>query len=378
MDEKMFKYFKTKIKDKEYLIKSFEDSTDILAVNINGKFQTSINMDSIKEILEKEELTKRDISKLGFQSSEYSPIQLINSKERIEPGFLFDTNTFVQSIELAKNLAHYATDKKKGLIIFEDNNHFKNSLNKQKVNYELYNNLNIKVAFSDLDERVLLETMSLKDNEKAIVSAFLEFRELNRENEDIGIATLDGSNWMSDIFHTNPVTLSQQFNIPEYNIRLIKTKLIQFKKLSILDDEKSSIKEIIKKVESGATVVIDVNEEQKKIIKLALNLNSTCKLNIIDNSYLKCNNLTYLLYKKQLLQEELSDFNNLIINKYSYHLRDFLADTTLYTEELKLLSVEFILIAEDKFPILITNEEHKVNETAKPTKMTSTSTTGFF
>ena len=109
----MFKYFKTKIKDKEYLIKSFEDSTDILAVNINGKFQTSINMDSIKEILEKEELTKRDISKLGFQSSEYSPIQLINSKERIEPGFLFDTNTFVQSIELAKNLAHYATDKKK-------------------------------------------------------------------------------------------------------------------------------------------------------------------------------------------------------------------------------------------------------------------------
>lgn len=374
----MFKYFTTTIDNKEYLGKTFKNDNSIIAVNHKKRFATTINMDTEVNCSSIENLAKKDIVKLGFESTKYSPLQIINSDERIDANFLFNNNTFIQSIDLAKNLAHYASDKNKGLLIFENNNEFKTFLTKNNIEFDAYDSKNIKVSFSDLDERVLLETMSLSDNEKAVVAAFLEFRTMNRENEELNIATLDGSNWMDDIFHTNPVTLSQQFNIPEHNIRLIKTKLIQLKKLTIMDDEKSSIKEILNNLNKGRIIVIDVNDEQKKIIKSALNLNTKHKINIIDNEYLNAENLTYLFYNKQLKYSEIQDFKNLIINKYSYHLREHLIDTFIYRDELNLLSFEYILITEDKFPLIITNEDHVPNETNKSIKVSTKATSGFF
>lgn len=374
----MFKYFVTTINDEEYLGKTFGNKNSIIAINHKKRFSTTINMDTETNYTSVEHLSKKDIVKLGFESTKYSPLQIINSEERIDANFLFENNTFIQSIDLAKNLAHYASDKNKGLLIFENNNEFKTFLTKNKVEFDTYDSSNIKVSFSDLDERVLLETMSLSDNEKAVVAAFLQFRTMNRENEELNIATLDGSNWMADIFHTNPVTLSQQFNIPEHNIRLIKTKLIQLKKLTIMDDEKSSIKEILNNLDKGKTIIIDVTDEQKRIIKSALNLNSKHKINVIDNEYLNAENITYLFYNKQLNYSDIKDFKNLIINKYSYHLREHLIDTFIYQDELNLLSFEYILITEDRFPIIITNEDHVSNETNKSIKVSTKATSGFF
>ena len=373
----MFKYYKTEIEGKEYLIKD-NDGKEILAVNNDGKFMTTINSVKALNIKEEKELAKNDIQKLGLQPAKNSPIKIINSEHLIDTKFLLDENTFVQNIDIAIKLSNYANDRKIGCVIFDEKKAFFNEFKKERIEYAFYNELNLKIAFSDLDEKILLETMSLSANEKSVVSTFLEFREANKENAEFGLSVLDGSNWMEDIFHTSATTLSQQFNIPEHKIRLIKTKLIQLKKMSIFDDSRSSVKEILQKVYKGETVIIDLNAEQKKILKLALNLNATTPINVFDNTYNEGDKLIQCLFNKRLAPELAPEFKNLLVNKYGFNLRNELPDIQVYSEELLQLSFEYILITDNSFPVIVTGEKYKKNNTIKEIKVSNSSTQGFF
>lgn len=377
----MFKFKTTKIDNKKYVLKVNGETADVIAVEHNNKFKTTISLPNVKynDIIDKcEDITKDDLEKLGYLTNKNSSLQLINTDIRVDSSFILEEQSYIEDIEVIKSLIEAAYDKKKGIVIFEQNGEIQKHLKNKNIDFQLYNKINLKMKFSDLNEHILLNTLSLSNKEKSVIASFLNYKELNKANADINLPVLDGSNWLYDLFIVEPSTLSQQFKVSEYNIKMLKTSMLQLRANGLITQDHSNINDIIQKVHNGSVIIIDVPEEDKILIKATLSNKTKLSISIVDNAYDKYDKLQYILYNSNLSENESRDFKSFVLNKNSFKLQSELIGMQYYSKELKYLDFEYLLIKQRSFPIIVTNEDYKRNKVSEKIKLNTTSTGGFF
>lgn len=370
----MFKFKTIKIDNNNYLVKSQNSKLSILGVLHEGKYKTTISIPPIDSNIESVLLDDKGINAAGYLSAKSSSLKLINSNTMLDMGFLLDEASFVQNIEIAKNIVHYACDRNKALIIFEKDGQFKKVLQDNNYEFEYYNSKNLAINYGDLNEKIILDTLHLSNKEQSILASFINFKEANKENTTKGLAVLDGSNWLYDLFIVEPATLAQQFKISEYSVKMLKTSLLKFSKNSILSTTNSNVNEIVKQYHNNKIILIDIPDEDKKLVKSVLTSNSTSDLIIVDDIYHKIDKVQYLLYNNPPYENNIKDFKNFIINKHSKSISNQITGTSFFKDEFDYLDFEYFLVKENAMPLIITNQKYEsTNRMAQKIKVSATS-----
>lgn len=377
----MFDYKTLTLNEKKYLIKIYKNKTEAVAILHKGRYKSSvslpeINYEDVKQNLI--DLNKTDLEQLGYLTSKNSSIQLINSSLRLDASFLLENQSYVEDIDIVKSLIEAASDRNKGMIIFDDNGEIEKHLKSKSIKFDLYNKSNLKIKYADLNERILLDTLNLSNKEQSVIASFLNFKQQNIDNKELGIPVLDGSNWIYDLFIVEPSTLAQQFKVNEYSIKTLKTSMLKLTMNGIMSQEFSNINEIIKRAEDGNLIVIDIKDSDRKLVKATLANNSKEKLIVVDSNYHKIDNIQYLLHSANLFQGTTRDFKSYLVNRNSFTLKEELMPMQYYLDELKYLEFEYIAIKEKAFPIIVTNEEYTKNKAMEKLKPTVASTASFF
>lgn len=377
----MFQFKRIQIKDKNYIVKKNGDIAEAVAVLNKGKYKSTISLPKINSTDIENcsfDLSKTEIEQLGYLTSKNSSLQLINSDIRLDASFLLENQSYVEDIDLVKSLLEVANDKSKGMIVFDNDGAIQKHLKSKDISFDLYNKANLKIKYSDLNERILLDVLNLSSREQSVIASFINFKQQNKGNEDIGIKVLDGSNWLYDLFIVEPSTLAQQFRVNEYSIKMLKTSMLQLNMNGLMSQEFSNINEIIQKATNGNIVVIDVKDQDKKLIKATLANNSKHSLIVVDNTYHKFDNIQYLLYNTSLFTGTTRDFKSFVLNRNSFTLKDELIAMQYYLNEIKFLDFEYLIIKENAFPLIVTNEDYIKNKVMEKIKVTSASTANFF
>lgn len=377
----MFEFKTTTIEDKNYLLKINGEYAEAVAVNHKGKFKSSISLPKVNYSEIKDNcraIEKSTLEQIGYVSSKYSSLQLINNELRLDTSFLLEQSSYVEDIEIAKSLVEAGVDKSKGFIIFENNGEFQKHLKSKDINFKLYNTANLKVKYADLNERILLDVFNLTGREKSVIGSFIHFKQQNKGNEDIGIPVLDGSNWLYDLFIVEPATLAQQFGVNEFSVKMLKTSMLKLNMNGMMTQEHSSINDIIYSAQNGEIVIIDVKENDKKLIKATLANNAKSSLLILDNSYHKYDNVQYLLYDTKIDSGTTKDFKSFVLNKNSFALKNELIGMQYYLDEIKFLDFEYIVIKAKAFPLIVTNENYIKNNVTKKVQIDISANSGFF
>ena len=374
--------FKTIIKNNnKYFVKINDSRVNTLAILHNNKYKSSVSLPkfSLEDVsMNGKSLEKEDIQKLGFIVSEYSSLEVLNSSKRLDTSFLFEKQSYVQDKDVLKGILESAYDKKKGLIIFENNGEFQKHLKSKNIDYAYYNSQNIKIQFSDLSEKVLLDTLALSNREQSVIASFINFREANKECSEKGLAILDGSSWMYDFFLIEASSIAQQFKVNEYSVKMLKTSLLKLYKNKMMSKEYSNINEILKSTQNGKITLIDIDDSDKKFLKAILSHNSQTNILMVDNTYDKFGNVKYMLYDSVLKDDMYKEFSSFIVNKNSFMLKDKIVDIHTFAEEFLRLDFEYLVIKENSFPILIESKEHKQSNALKDINIKKTSTVQFF
>ena len=379
--KQMFRFKKLEIDNKKYILKINGDHAEAIAVHHNGKYKSSISLPKInyKEIANQcEDLANGDIQQLGYLTSNNSSLQLINSTIRLDSSFLLENQSYVEDIDVVKSLLEVAYDKNKGLVVFDNNGEIQKHLKSKDIDFELYNKANLRIKYGDLNERILLDVLNLSTQEQSIIASFIQYKQLNKGNADIGIPVLDGSNWLYDLFIVEPSTLAQQFKIKEYTIKMLKTSLLQLTMNGIVSQEHSNVKQIIQSAENGRIVVIDIRDQDKKLVKATLSNNSKLDVIVVDNVYHKFDNIQYLLYNTNLFTGTTRDFKSFVLNRNSFALKDELISMQYYLNEIKFLDFEYLIVKEKAFPLIVTNEEYIKNTSMKSIKVNTSTVANFF
>lgn len=377
----MFKFKTINIDKNKYVVKINGEVSEAIGVLHKGKYKSTISLPQIKYIdyqKEFKDITKTDVEQLGYITSKNSSLQLINSDIRLDSSFLLENSSYVEDIEIIKTLLEAASDKRKGLVIFENNGEIQKHLKSKQIEFDLYNKVNLKIKYSDLNERILLDVLNLSNREQSVIASFINFKQQNKGNADIGIPVLDGSNWLYDLFIVEPSTLAQQFRVNEFSVKQLKTSMLQLNMNGMMSQEYSTIKDIIKKSADGNIVVIDVKDQDKKLVKATLANISQNNLTVIDNTYHKFDNIQYILYDCNLFEGTTKDFKSFILNRNSFYLRNELIGMQYYLNELKFLDFEYIIIKEKAFPVIVTNEDYIKNTVMKKIKVDTSATSNFF
>lgn len=377
----MFNFKTVEINNTKYIVKVNGNNVDTIAVLHKGKYKSSISLPKLNhsEIIDKcTDLSKAEIEQLGYLTSKNSSLQLINSDLRLDTSFLLENQSYVEDIDIVKSLLEAAHDKSKGLIVFDNNNELSKHLKAKNIPFDLYNKANLKIKYSDLNERILLDVLNLSNREQSVIASFIHFKQQNKGNEDIGIPVLDGSNWLYDLFIVEPSTLAQQFRINEYSIKMLKTSMLQLTMNGMMSQEFSNINQIIQSAQNGSIVVLDIKDHDKKLVKATLANNAKQNLIVVDNTYHKFDQIQYLLYDTNLFSGTTRDFKSFILNRNSFMLKDELISMQYYLNEIKYLDFEYLIIKENAFPLIITNEDYIKNKTMEKIKVTATSTASFF
>lgn len=377
----MFNFKTVEINNTKYIVKVNGNNADAIAVFHKGKYKSSISLPKLNysEIIDKcSDLSKSDIEKLGYLTSKNSSLQLINSDLRLDTSFLLENQSYVEDIDIVKSLLEAAHDKSKGLIVFDNNNELSKHLKTKNIPFDLYNKANLKIKYSDLNERILLDVLNLSNREQSVIASFIHFKQQNKGNEDIGIPVLDGSNWLYDLFIVEPSTLAQQFRINEYSIKMLKTSMLQLTMNGMMSQEFSNINQIIQSAQNGNIVILDIKDHDKKLVKATLANNAKQNLIVVDNTYHKFDQIQYLLYDTNLFSGTTRDFKSFILNRNSFMLKDELISMQYYLNEIKYLDFEYLVVKEKAFPLIITNEDYIKNKTMEKIKVTATSTASFF
>lgn len=377
----MFKFKTINIDSNKYVAKINGDVSEAIGILHKGKYKSTISLPKIKYLDHQNEfkdVTKVDVEQLGYITSKNSSLQLINSDIRLDSSFLLENSSYVEDIEIIKTLLEAANDKRKGLVIFENNGEIQKHLKSKNIEFDLYNKVNLKIKYSDLNERILLDVLNLSNREQSVIASFINFKQQNKGNADIGIPVLDGSNWLYDLFIVEPSTLAQQFRVNEFSVKQLKTSMLQLNTNGMMSQEYSTINDIIKKATDGNIVVIDVKDQDKKLIKATLANKSQLNLTVIDNTYHKFDNIQYILYDCNLFEGTTKDFKSFILNRNSFYLRNELIGMQYYLNELKFLDFEYIVIKEKAFPVIVTNEDYIQNTAMKTIKVNTSATSNFF
>lgn len=377
----MFKFKTINIDNNKYVAKINGEVSEAIGILHKGKYKSTISLPQIKYLDHQNEfkdVTKVDVEQLGYITSKNSSLQLINSDIRLDSSFLLENSSYVEDIELIKTLLEAANDKRKGLVIFENNGEIQKHLKSKNIEFDLYNKVNLKIKYSDLNERILLDVLNLSNREQSVIASFINFKQQNKGNADIGIPVLDGSNWLYDLFIVEPSTLAQQFRVNEFSVKQLKTSMLQLNMNGMMSQEYSTINDIIKKATDGNIVVIDVKDQDKKLIKATLANKSQLNLTVIDNTYHKFDNIQYILYDCNLFEGTTKDFKSFILNRNSFYLRNELIGMQYYLNELKFLDFEYIVIKEKAFPVIVTNEDYIQNTAMKTIKVNTSATSNFF
>lgn len=377
----MFNFKTVEINNTKYIVKVNGNNADAIAVFHKGKYKSSISLPKLNysEIINKcSDLSKSDIEQLGYLTSKNSSLQLINSDLRLDTSFLLENQSYVEDIDIVKSLLEAAHDKSKGLIVFDNNNELSKHLKTKNIPFDLYNKANLKIKYSDLNERILLDVLNLSNREQSVIASFIHFKQQNKGNEDIGIPVLDGSNWLYDLFIVEPSTLAQQFRINEYSIKMLKTSMLQLTMNGMMSQEFSNINQIIQSAQNGNIVILDIKDHDKKLVKATLANNAKQNLIVVDNTYHKFDQIQYLLYDTNLFSGTTRDFKSFILNRNSFMLKDELISMQYYLNEIKYLDFEYLVVKEKAFPLIITNEDYIKNKTMEKIKVTATSTASFF
>ena len=377
----MFKFKTINIDSNKYVAKINGDVSEAIGILHKGKYKSTISLPKIKYLDHQNEfkdVTKVDVEQLGYITSKNSSLQLINSDIRLDSSFLLENSSYVEDIEIIKTLLEAANDKRKGLVIFENNGEIQKHLKSKNIEFDLYNKVNLKIKYSDLNERILLDVLNLSNREQSVIASFINFKQQNKGNADIGIPVLDGSNWLYDLFIVEPSTLAQQFRVNEFSVKQLKTSMLQLNTNGMMSQEYSTINDIIKKATDGNIVVIDVKDQDKKLIKATLANKSQLNLTVIDNTYHKFDNIQYILYDCNLFEGTTKDFKSFILNRNSFYLRNELIGMQYYLNELKFLDFEYIVIKEKAFPVIVTNEDYIQNTAMKTIKVNTSATSIFF
>lgn len=377
----MFKFKTINIDNNKYVTKINGEVSEAIGILHKGKYKSTISLPQIKYLDHQNEfkdVTKVDVEQLGYITSKNSSLQLINSDIRLDSSFLLENSSYVEDIELIKTLLEAANDKRKGLVIFENNGEIQKHLKSKNIEFDLYNKVNLKIKYSDLNERILLDVLNLSNREQSVIASFINFKQQNKGNADIGIPVLDGSNWLYDLFIVEPSTLAQQFRVNEFSVKQLKTSMLQLNMNGMMSQEYSTINDIIKKATDGNIVVIDVKDQDKKLIKATLANKSQLNLTVIDNTYHKFDNIQYILYDCNLFEGTTKDFKSFILNRNSFYLRNELIGMQYYLNELKFLDFEYIVIKEKAFPVIVTNEDYIQNTAMKTIKVNTSATSNFF
>lgn len=377
----MFKFKTINIDNNKYVAKTNGEVSEAIGILHKGKYKSTISLPQIKYLEHQNEfkdVTKVDVEQLGYITSKNSSLQLINSDIRLDSSFLLENSSYVEDIELIKTLLEAANDKRKGLVIFENNGEIQKHLKSKNIEFDLYNKVNLKIKYSDLNERILLDVLNLSNREQSVIASFINFKQQNKGNADIGIPVLDGSNWLYDLFIVEPSTLAQQFRVNEFSVKQLKTSMLQLNMNGMMSQEYSTINDIIKKATDGNIVVIDVKDQDKKLIKATLANKSQLNLTVIDNTYHKFDNIQYILYDCNLFEGTTKDFKSFILNRNSFYLRNELIGMQYYLNELKFLDFEYIVIKEKAFPVIVTNEDYIQNTAMKTIKVNTSATSNFF
>ena len=377
----MFKFKTINIDNNKYVAKTNGEVSEAIGILHKGKYKSTISLPQIKYLDHQNEfkdVTKVDVEQLGYITSKNSSLQLINSDIRLDSSFLLENSSYVEDIELIKTLLEAANDKRKGLVIFENNGEIQKHLKSKNIEFDLYNKVNLKIKYSDLNERILLDVLNLSNREQSVIASFINFKQQNKGNADIGIPVLDGSNWLYDLFIVEPSTLAQQFRVNEFSVKQLKTSMLQLNMNGMMSQEYSTINDIIKKATDGNIVVIDVKDQDKKLIKATLANKSQLNLTVIDNTYHKFDNIQYILYDCNLFEGTTKDFKSFILNRNSFYLRNELIGMQYYLNELKFLDFEYIVIKEKAFPVIVTNEDYIQNTAMKTIKVNTSATSNFF
>ena len=377
----MFKFQTININSNKYVAKINGTVSEAIGVLHKGKYKSTISLPQINHLEHQSQfhdITKSDVEQLGYITSKNSSLQLINSDIRLDSSFLLEHSSYIESIDIIKTLLEAANDKRKGLVVFDNNGEIQKHLKSKSIEFDLYNKANLKIKYSDLNERILLDVLNLSNREQSVIASFINFKQQNKGNADIGIPVLDGSNWLYDLFIVEPSTLAQQFRVNEFSVKQLKTSMLQLNMNGMMSQEYSTIKDIIKKSTDGNIVVIDVKDQDKKLIKATLSNLSQNYLTIIDNTYHKFDNLQYILYDCNLFEGTTKDFKSFILNRNSFYLRNELIGMQYYLNEIKFLDFEYIIIKENAFPIIITNEDYIQNTVMKNIKVETSTTSNFF
>ena len=217
----MFKFQTININSNQYVAKLNGTVSEAIGVLHKGKYKSTISLPQINYIEHQSQfhdMTKADVEQLGYITSKNSSLQLINSDIRLDSSFLLENSSYIENIDIIKTLLEAANDKRKGLVIFENNGEIQKHLKSKNIAFDLYNKANLKIKYSDLNERILLDVLNLSNREQSVIASFINFKQQNKGNADIGIPVLDGSNWLYDLFIVEPSTLAQQFRVNEFLI----------------------------------------------------------------------------------------------------------------------------------------------------------------
>lgn len=377
----MFNFNTINLSGKKYLVKSNGRRITPIGVFHKGKFRTTINLPDFedKSIIEKlEPLDKSDIEQMGFMVNNNSFLQTINSEIRIDNGFLLEGDCFVQDIDIAKNVLHYGSEKQKGMLVFENNKQFQKFFKDKNIEFEYYSEENLKINFTDLDEKIIIDILSLSNAEKSVLASIMHYKEVNKENKKIGIPVLDGSNWLYDLLLIEPSLLAKQFKVTEYSIKILKTSLLALNKKPFISSDFSNINEIVKKIENGKMILIDAKDEDKKLIKYIISKLSKNKVNIVDNIYHKTDSLQYVLYDSHIKEYSIKDFNSFIVNKHSFSLKSEILEMNYFDEELNYLDFEYLIIRKNCLPLIATNEDYIESQVLKKIEVKKETYSDFF
>ena len=310
----MFEFKTLEINNNKYIAKIHKNEVEVIAELHKGRYKSSIRLPDVdyNEIKDKlNNLSKIDLEQLGYITSKNSSLQLINSDLRLDSSFLLENQSYVEDIDIVKSLLESAHDKNKGIIVFDNNGEIEKHLKSKNIPYDLYNKANLKIKYSDLNEKILLDTLNLSNKEQSVIASFINFKQQNKDNKELGIPVLDGSNWIYDLFIVEPSTLAQQFKINEYSIKMLKTSMLKLTMNGIMSQEFSNINEIIKRAQDGHIIILDIKESEKKLVKATLAHNSKESLIVIDNTYHKIDNIQYLLYNTTLFSGTTREFKSL-------------------------------------------------------------------
>lgn len=377
----MFDFKTLTLNNQKYLVKINKGNAEAIGILHKGKYKSSVNLPQINfedNTGNFQDITKADLEQMGYLTTKNGSLQLINSDLRLDSSFLLENQSYVEDIDIVKGLLEAAHDRNKGIIVFDNDGELEKHLKSKNIPYDLYNKVNLKIKYSDLDEKILLDTLHLSNKEQSVIASFIHFKQQNKDNAELGIPVLDGSNWIYDLFIVEPSTLAQQFKVDEYSIKMLKTSMLKMTMNGIMSQEFSNIKEIIKRAEDGKIIVIDIKDSYRKLVKSTLANNTTNKLIVVDNNYHKIENIQYILHNTNLFAGTTRDFKSFILNRNNFALKEELMQMQYYLDELKFLEFEYIAIKEKAFPVLVTNEDYIKNKAMEKLKTTVASTASFF